>query len=374
MADVARRTDLPVSRPRGATADAFRSASARACSNTLDLDSWPPASTWSASTPASSARSSGRSSSRASSTRAGARLPEARLRAGAPPEAGYYDQVPVERHRDRPPRAAVQRRGGGCDGTTQDHDTLALTVHQIGVCLVSLHRATRGAGARGCSAATCARHTATRSRTMLALLERRGRRAGLNQPDRRDGLSRTGPAGGDELRRGGRAAGQVERAVWRMGHGSPAPYQLLAGAGNPDLAIESITVLRRLIEGHRKFVFVASEPGDRGVPDRRPGAAAAGVRDRRHAGRADRATFVEDIHFAGQPTVDDAVGRRAAAAGGVGDAVPRRGGVAGAGGRVPGVAAGPAAGVLRPPRPLRAWPPRSRWPTACCCRTAGSRC
>ena len=50
----------------------------------------------------------------------------------------------------------------------------------------------------------------------------------------------------------------------------------------------SIRLLRRLIDGHRRFVYVASEPGDRGVPDRRPGAAAAGVRRPRHAGRADR--------------------------------------------------------------------------------------
>jgi hypothetical protein len=28
---------------------------------------------------------------------------------------------------------------------------------------------------------------------------------------------------------------------------------LLAGAGNPDMAIESMKVLRRLIDGHRKF-------------------------------------------------------------------------------------------------------------------------
>jgi hypothetical protein len=38
---------------------------------------------------------------------------------------------------------------------------------------------------------------------------------------------------------------------------------LLAGAGNPDMAIESMKVLRRLISEHRKFVFVSSEPGDR---------------------------------------------------------------------------------------------------------------
>jgi hypothetical protein len=53
------------------------------------------------------------------------------------------------------------------------------------------------------------------------------------------------------------------RANWRMGHGSPAPYQLLSGAGNPDVMIRSVRLLRRLIEDHKKFVFVASEPGER---------------------------------------------------------------------------------------------------------------
>jgi hypothetical protein len=48
-----------------------------------------------------------------------------------------------------------------------------------------------------------------------------------------------------------------------MGHGSPAPQELFLEAGSPDLMIESIRVMRGLIEGHRKIVFIASEPGDR---------------------------------------------------------------------------------------------------------------
>jgi hypothetical protein len=48
-----------------------------------------------------------------------------------------------------------------------------------------------------------------------------------------------------------------------MGHGNPAPYELITGSGNLDLMIESTRVLRELIEGHRKFIFVASEPRDR---------------------------------------------------------------------------------------------------------------
>ena len=52
-------------------------------------------------------------------------------------------------------------------------------------------------------------------------------------------------------------------AAWRMGHGGPAPLQLLAGAGHADMAVESMRLLRRLIEHHQKFVYVASEPGRR---------------------------------------------------------------------------------------------------------------
>jgi hypothetical protein len=46
-----------------------------------------------------------------------------------------------------------------------------------------------------------------------------------------------------------------------MGHGSPAPHELLDGAGSPDLMIESIRIIRELVEGHRRFLFV-SGPGD----------------------------------------------------------------------------------------------------------------
>jgi hypothetical protein len=52
-------------------------------------------------------------------------------------------------------------------------------------------------------------------------------------------------------------------ATWRLGHGNPAPWELMTGAGSLDLMIEAVKVLRRLIEGHQRFVFVASEPSER---------------------------------------------------------------------------------------------------------------
>jgi hypothetical protein len=52
-------------------------------------------------------------------------------------------------------------------------------------------------------------------------------------------------------------------ARWRVGHGAPAEYQLIAGAGNPDVMILSVRLVRELVEEHPKFVFVSSEPADR---------------------------------------------------------------------------------------------------------------
>src|SRR5437763_15465401 len=49
-------------------------------------------------------------------------------------------------------------------------------------------------------------------------------------------------------------------AVGRMGHGNPAPYELLTGGGNLEMMVTATRVLRELVEKHRKFVFVASEP------------------------------------------------------------------------------------------------------------------
>jgi hypothetical protein len=79
---------------------------------------------------------------------------------------------------------------------------------------------------------------------------------------------------------------------------------LLSGAGNPDVMIHSVRLIRRLIEGHRRFVFVASEPGDRlyltiGQALRPCEYAVVGTL----AHRIER--YVGDLSFAGRVTVDD---------------------------------------------------------------------
>ena len=179
----------------------------------------------------------------------------------APAEAGHYtDITPDEVKRVH---QGLLFNGGveACDGTVQTHDTLALTVYQIGVCLVS-YCGNAGSWSTRLFRKDLREEHADPVGEVMEILQRRHQRAGLNQPDRRDGLSELAQRAVmsfAELR----VLTEKATRAWRMGQGSPAPYQLLAGAGNPDVMIESVKVMRRLIAEHQRFVYVSSESGDR---------------------------------------------------------------------------------------------------------------
>lgn len=179
---------------------------------------------------------------------------------GAPKIAGVYPgQLPVIKRIHR----GLLFNGGveACDATRQVHDTLPLTIYQIGVSLVS-YQGNQGTWGQRLFRRDLRVDAGDPAAEMLQLLDRRERRGGLNQPSRRDALS--------ELAQRGIMA-YAERAIllrrssatWRMGHGNPAPYELITGSGSLDLMIEATRVVRELVEGHQKFVFVASEPSDR---------------------------------------------------------------------------------------------------------------
>lgn len=307
MAEFHTRTDeavLPVSQPQAATADAFAESFGESLRTVLDPGTWRDG--------VDLVREYARVEAEIERAVAFEDAQQVRVREyvfpkvglahGAPPEAGHYDKLATadiaEVHRGLLFNGAVEC----CDGTHQQHDTLALTVHQIGVCLVSY------SGNRGSWSTRLFRRDLRQSHgdpvnVLLELLERRKKRAGLNQPDRRDGLSELAQRA---VMSYAEAAILMDRstALWRMGHGSPAPFQLLAGAGNPDVVIESIKVLRRLIAEHKRFVYVSSESGDRDLlmlgQSLRPleylvvGTLAEKIED-----------FVNGIHFGGRPTVDD---------------------------------------------------------------------
>ena len=178
---------------------------------------------------------------------------------GAPKGAGHY-QVPLveikEIHRGLLFPGGVE----ACDGSSQVHDTLPLTIHQIAVSLVSYHGDSGSWHQRLFRRDLRQRHDDPIAET-LELLQRRSLRSAQNHDSARDGLS--------ELARRG-IMSYAERAVlvrkatarWRMGHGNPAEYQFFISS-YPELMIQAICLLRELIEGHQKFVFVSSEPADR---------------------------------------------------------------------------------------------------------------
>ncbi len=188
-------------------------------------------------------------------------FPRLRSRRGAPKGAGVY-RVTVDDlkrvHRGLLFTGAVE----ACDATQATHDTLPLTVTQIGVALVA-YNGHQGTWVQRLFRRDLRESLGDPAEEALALLERREDRGGLNQPSQRDQLT--------ELAR--RAIMTfAERAIllrcstalWRLGHGSPAPYELLTGsAGTLDLMIEATRLLEELICGHQRFVFVPSEPSGR---------------------------------------------------------------------------------------------------------------
>lgn len=150
-----------------------------------------------------------------------------------------------------------------CDGTVVVHDTLPLTITQVGVCLTSYH------GQQGSYVHRLYRRDfrvrgEDPVKEALDMLERRSKREAYNSNDDPDPLS--------SLARRGVMA-YAERAIllqrsqarWRMGHGNPAPYELLTGfwASRPEMTKAAIDIMRRMVLEHQRFVFIPSAPRQR---------------------------------------------------------------------------------------------------------------
>jgi hypothetical protein len=182
-------------------------------------------------------------------------------RAGAPRGAGVY-RVTIERleeiHKELLFNGAVE----ACDGTVLAHDTLPMTLTQLGVCLVSYQ------GDQGTWVHRIFRRDLRTSFAknlvdeVLDLLDRRRHRGSDERVSSYDRLS--------NLARRGIMA-YAERAVlldrsqseWRMGHGNPTPYELITGSGLPELLRAGLTLMQRFIFDHRRFVFVPSSTSAR---------------------------------------------------------------------------------------------------------------
>ena len=178
---------------------------------------------------------------------------------GAPPNAGVYQAKRSDLERIH---KGLLFNGGveACDGTSVVHDTIPLTITQIGVCLVA-YNGRQGSWAHRLFRRDLRARMADPVNEALAVLDRRQSREG--QGIGADPLS--------ELARRGIMA-YAERAIlkdkstaqWRMGHGSPAPYELLTNLWSSKS--ERIREALDLIEWYaqyKRFVFVPSAPAKR---------------------------------------------------------------------------------------------------------------
>jgi hypothetical protein len=148
-----------------------------------------------------------------------------------------------------------------CDGTAQLHDSIGLTIVRLGVAVVS-YRGGEGTWSHRLYRRDLRGSCGDPYDEVVELLDRRERRSGVATRDR---LTELGTRG---LTTYAERAILTDRATarWRLGHGSPAPFEILTGAGAMDLVQAGLAVLRRLILGHRRFLFVPSPPGNGALP------------------------------------------------------------------------------------------------------------
>jgi hypothetical protein len=140
-------------------------------------------------------------------------------------------------------------------GTSTGHDTLPMSITQIGVCLIS-YAGEQGAWVHRLYRRDLRLEGMNPVDEALAILERRQARSEPDRLGRRDRLTELG-------RRG--ITAYAERALllrrshvpWRMGRGHPAPYELLTGSGSMNLLHAGLDLLSELILGHKRFVYIS---------------------------------------------------------------------------------------------------------------------
>lgn len=177
----------------------------------------------------------------------------------APPDAGVYQATLQQIERAH---KGLLFTGGveAADGTHFSHETIPLTVNQVGVCTIS-YRGDQGTYVHRLFRRDLRAGVIGDLELMFDLLNRRMRRSAIDASEDEDNLTRL-------ARRGIMA--YAERAVlleecaapWRLGHGSPAPVELLTGVGSMELLSRSLGLLRRFLLGHKRWLFVPSAPRD----------------------------------------------------------------------------------------------------------------
>jgi hypothetical protein len=247
--------------------DEFRAAFGESLDRTLDLDTWRPGADLVAMYERLEQEIAGavQQEDRIRERIRNELFPYVFSRRSAPDGAGCYrvDLPTLERvHRGLLFNGAVE----ACDGTSAVHDSLPITIAQIGVSLVS-YRGDQGTWVQRLFRRDLRVSGLDPVSEAVALLERRRQRDGTDAPNPRDTLT--------ELTRRGIMT-FAERAIlldksqalWRMGHGNPTAYELLTGGGlvidgDMPLLRKSLGIWHQLLADHRKWVFVPSAPSDR---------------------------------------------------------------------------------------------------------------
>lgn len=200
-------------------------------------------------------------------------FPRVFQRKGAPQGAGCY-RATIDQLASIHTGLLFNGQVEACDGITVAHDSLSMTIAQIGVSLISYY-GNQGTWIQRLYRRDLRQHNPTSIDDIVELLERRQQRTEDESQERRDKLSNL-------TRRGilyfGERATLLERSnvLWRIGHGVPIPYELLTGAGlvisetkngvkanDMPLLRHSMRVLRALLDDHRRWIFVSKVLSDR---------------------------------------------------------------------------------------------------------------
>ena len=152
-----------------------------------------------------------------------------------------------------------------CDGTRVTYDTLPISVIQIGLCMTSY----LDDGAPTSIGHRLFRHDMIRkngdaAEEVLAFIHKRARQSRPDENGEISGIS-------DMLVRAIMAYGErfllteKSKKPWRMGHGSPMPYEMMTGSGSGKIIQMTLDLLPKLLAEHKKFVFVPSETADAAI-------------------------------------------------------------------------------------------------------------
>ncbi|HAF22607.1 MAG TPA: hypothetical protein DCK93_06785 [Blastocatellia bacterium] len=176
---------------------------------------------------------------------------------GTPHNAGVY-QVKTEQLEKI--HTSLLFNGGveACDGTYVIHDTLPLTITQIGVSLVK-YNGQHNSWVQRLFRRDLQSKMSDPVDELATLLENRKQRAAQGQDD--DKLSELASRGIMAFMER-KILQQASDAPWRMMHGSPAPYEILTGrwASDSKKIAKSLELIEWYALEHKRFISIPSAP------------------------------------------------------------------------------------------------------------------